>query len=312
VQRPIVLANIRAIRARHPHASPDEVIRILERHYLTAVTTGGAAVGASAVIPGVGVAASLALSGVETVGFLETSALFAQSVTEVHGIAVTDPERARALVMTMILGTAGGDLVKQLAGQAGGGKARSAFWGEYITKGLPKAAVGPLTDRVKKVFVRRFIAKQGAGVIGRVIPFGVGAVVGGTGSHLLGRQVVKSSREAFGTAPATFTAELAPRDRSSRVRREGGLRLPFLGRGRDSDAPTEDEVRRELEGPEDPSPADVAVDAAPAADGVGDAGAAPAADTTVTDGSDGTGMGPATGTASDIGTASAEDADRVR
>ena len=50
---------------------------------------------------------TLALSGVETAGFLEASALFAQSVTEVHGIAVDDPERARALVMTMMLGYGG-------------------------------------------------------------------------------------------------------------------------------------------------------------------------------------------------------------
>ena len=95
VQRPLVLAHLRRIRAQHPDADPARVIAILERRYLAAVTSGGAAVGASAVIPGVGVGISLALSGAETAGFLETSALFAQSVTEVHGIAVDDPERAR-------------------------------------------------------------------------------------------------------------------------------------------------------------------------------------------------------------------------
>ncbi|WFR66070.1 hypothetical protein P9139_13640 [Curtobacterium flaccumfaciens] len=91
VQRPVVVAHVRALRRRHPDSSPAEIIQILERQYLTAVTTGGAAVGASAVIPGVGMAAALGLSGAETVGFLETTALFAQSVTEVHGIALDDP-----------------------------------------------------------------------------------------------------------------------------------------------------------------------------------------------------------------------------
>ena len=77
VQRPAVLAHLHSIRAHNPDATPHDVIRILERRYLTAVTTGGALVGASAVIPAVGVGASLALSTVETGGFLEASALFA-------------------------------------------------------------------------------------------------------------------------------------------------------------------------------------------------------------------------------------------
>ncbi|WP_100363928.1 hypothetical protein [Diaminobutyricimonas aerilata] len=234
VQRPVVLAHIRAIRARHPHASPAEVIRILEREYLAAVTTGGAAVGASAVIPGVGVAASLALSGVETVGFLEASALFAQSVTEVHGIAVEDPDRARALVMTMMLGSGGTDLVRQLAAQVtGSGPARSAFWGDLVTRNLPQAVMGPIADRIKHSFVRRFAAMQGGNIVGRVLPFGIGAVIGGTGNHMLGRKVVASARTAFGPPAASFPLELEPilkepkPPKPPRAPREGArLRLP--------------------------------------------------------------------------------------
>lgn len=138
IQRPLVLAHIRSIRLRNPQASPAEIIRILELRYLAAVTAGGAAVGATAVVPGIGTGVTLALSGVETVGFVESTALFAQSVAEVHGIAVANPDRARALVMTLMLGKEGVDLVGQLAGQAAGrGGTRSAYWGELVTKSLP-------------------------------------------------------------------------------------------------------------------------------------------------------------------------------
>jgi len=217
VQRPVVLAHIRSIRRGRPNATPDEIVRTLERRYLAAVTTGGALVGASAVIPAIGTGASLALSGVETAGFLEASALFAQSVTEVHGIVVDDPDRARALVMTLVLGTAGSDLVKQLAGQAAGGGARSAFWGETIMKSMPRAVVGPIADRIKRTFMRRFAVAQGTNVVGRLIPFGIGAVIGGGGNHLLGRQIVRTAREAFGPAPAAFPEWLAvvPRTRKA-------------------------------------------------------------------------------------------------
>jgi trimethylamine:corrinoid methyltransferase-like protein len=84
VQRPAVLAHIRTIRRAKPDATPAQVIKTLERRYLAAVTTGGALVGATAAIPAVGTVASLALSTAETAGFLEASALFALSVTEVH------------------------------------------------------------------------------------------------------------------------------------------------------------------------------------------------------------------------------------
>ena len=208
VQRPVVLAHIRSIRARRPNATPAEVLTTLERRYLAAVTGGGAAVGATAAIPAVGTMTSLALSGVETAGFLEASALYAQSVTELHGIAIEDPERARTLVMALMLGNAGQDLIRQLASQAGGRGSRSAYWGEFVTKNLGGPAFGLLADRVRNAFLRRFAVTQGTSVVGRLIPFGIGAVIGGTGNHLMGRKIVTSSRQAFGPPPLAFPENL--------------------------------------------------------------------------------------------------------
>lgn len=211
IQRPLVLAHIRSIRLRNPAATPDQLVRILERRYLAAITAGGAAVGATAVVPGITTGVTLALSGVETVGFVESTALFAQSVAEVHGIAIENPDRARALVMTLMLGKEGVDLVGQLAQQAAGrGVARSTYWGELVTKSLPRAAVGPVVDRLKSMFIKHFAATGGASFLGKALPFGIGAAVGGTGNHLLGRRVLTTSRRAFGPAPAALPAELEP------------------------------------------------------------------------------------------------------
>ena len=210
VQRPAVLAHIRSIRKSKPDATPAQLIAILEKRYLAAVTTGGAAVGVAAALPAIGTVASLALSTAETAGFLEASALFAQSVTEVHGIAVVDPQRARTLVMTMILGSAGTELVEQLAGEiVGVAPARSAFWGELVAKNIPRSAIGQVARPMRSYFVGRFATREGAGIIGRAIPFGIGAVIGGVGNHFLGRRVVQSARTAFGAPPALFPLELA-------------------------------------------------------------------------------------------------------
>lgn len=218
VQRPAVVAHLRSIRLRHPDASTAQIARMLERRYLAAVTTGGAAVGATAVVPGIGTGVTLALSGVETMGFLDATALFAQSLAELHGIRVDNPDRARALVLTLMLGQEGVDLVAQLGRQvAGKGVTRPAYWGELITKSLPRAAVGPLVDRLKHQFVHQFAAKAGASVIGKALPFGIGAAIGGTGNHLLGRRVIVGSRRAFGVPPVEYPTELEPRPGATRL-----------------------------------------------------------------------------------------------
>ncbi len=227
IQRPVVLAHLRSIRLRHPEASTAEVVRVLERRYLATVTTGGAAVGATAVVPGIGTGITLALSGVETVGFLEATTLFAQSVAEVHGLPVADPDRARALVLTLMLGKEGVDLVAQLAGQAAGrGPSRDKYWGEMITKTLPRAAMGPLVDRLKTTFIHQFAARGGASWIGKALPFGIGAAVGGAGNNILGRRVLVGARRAFGPPPAILPPDLEPRPGATRIERAAtrGLR----------------------------------------------------------------------------------------
>lgn len=230
VQRPAVVAHLRSIRLRHPDATNTRIVTMLERRYLTTVTTSGAAVGATAVVPGIGTAVTLALSGVETVGFLEATTLFAQSLAELHGIPVENPDRARALVLTLMLGKEGVDLVSQLGRQfSGKGVARDVYWGDIVTKSLPRAAVGPLVDRLKTRFVHEFAVRGSASTIGKALPFGIGAAIGGAGNNVLGRRVLVNSRKAFGAPPAAYPAELEPKPGATRIERAAGARVRQLG-----------------------------------------------------------------------------------
>lgn len=211
VQRPLVVNHLRALRRKQPELTPAEVIERLEKQYLAAATSGGAAVGATAVAPGIGTAAALGLTVAETVGFLEASAFFAQAVTEVHGIPVEDPERAKALVMGLMLGSGGKALVKRVAEQSlGRGAAGTAFWGELVTSRMPTGMMGQVVDFLRRAFLKRMARNTGASMMGRALPFGIGAVVGGVGNHILGRQIVQAAREAFGPPPVAFDPGLAP------------------------------------------------------------------------------------------------------
>jgi len=102
-----VAGYVARLRRARPLASPAEIIAVLEKQYLATVTGTGAAVGGVAVAPGIGTVAALALTGGETALFLETTALFALAVAEVHGIRVDEVERRRTLVLAVALGDNG-------------------------------------------------------------------------------------------------------------------------------------------------------------------------------------------------------------
>jgi hypothetical protein len=200
VQRPLVLANLNRLRRKYPEASPAELSAKLEKHYLTTVTGGGAAVGGSALVPGVGTVAALGLSAAATVGFLEATALYAQSIAELHGIHLDDPDRARTMVMAILMGEEGLALIRDLVGQAGG-KKPGQTWGNIVGTSMPSGMVGTVLDSMRRRFLKKILTKQGTAMLGRAVPFGIGAVVGGAGNHFMGRKVISATREAFGEPP---------------------------------------------------------------------------------------------------------------
>ncbi|MDI3194022.1 hypothetical protein QK290_05685 [Pseudarthrobacter sp. AL07] len=208
IQRPLVLAYVRRLQRKHPRASAAKLAEILERDYLRAVAGGGAIVGATAVVPGVGTVASLGLSAAATVGFLEATALYATSLAELHGIRLTNPEKASTMVMAIMLGEEGTALLGTLSGQAmGKGASQTQAWGNVLTKSMP-SGFGAIRNKIQKAFLKNLLKRQGTALLGRALPFGIGAVVGGAGNLIMGRAVVANAKEAFGPMPDTIPGEL--------------------------------------------------------------------------------------------------------
>lgn len=209
IQRPLVLAYIRRVQRKQPHASAAQLAVRIERDYLAAVTGGGAIVGATAVVPGVGTVASLGLSAAATVGFLEATALYATSLAELHGIRLTNPEKASTMVMAIMLGEEGTALLGTLSGQAmGKGAGPTKAWGNALSRSIPGSGFGAVRSRIQKAFLRSLLRRQGTALFGRALPFGIGAVVGGAGNLIMGRAVVANAKEAFGPMPDTIPGEL--------------------------------------------------------------------------------------------------------
>lgn len=213
VQRPLVMANLRRLRKAHPTLNNRQLAMQLDREFKRSMTGGGALIGATSVVPGVGTVTSLGLSALATGSFLELCALYSQSVAELSGVTTEDPQKAKLLVMGVMLGEEGRRLLSELAAQAGGRGGGPI--GSMVPLGsVASSAAGSSTmaaliaNQIKKQFIRRFFVRQGASMFARAIPYGIGAVVGGAGNRALAHQIVKTAHSTFGDLPEETPATL--------------------------------------------------------------------------------------------------------
>ncbi|MGD9620267.1 MAG: hypothetical protein AB7G47_08765 [Mycolicibacterium sp.] len=204
VQGPAVKAYINRLREHSPGASPADIIAQLNKHYMAAVIASGAAVGSAAAFPGIGTLVAMSAVAGETVVFLEATAVYVLAVAEVHGIPADHRERRRALVLAVLVGDDSKGAVADLLGPG-----RTS--GAWLTDGaatLPLPAVSQLNSRLLRYFVKRYTLKRGAIAFGKMLPVGIGAVVGGVGNRMMGKKIIGHARAAFGSPPTRWPSPL--------------------------------------------------------------------------------------------------------
>ncbi|WP_152192979.1 hypothetical protein [Georgenia satyanarayanai] len=184
------------VAAAHPGASPADVVALLERRYRRRVSVLSAAVGLTAAVPGVGTGVAALLTTVNLGSFLRASTTFVGAVAHVHGVDVEDVARRRTLLLAALLGEDG---ARALRGELG---VSTLYWGRGLLTRLPLGTVRAVNRGLSRRLVRTVAAKGGAMMLGRLAPFGIGAVVGWFLGRRLAGQVVAGARDAFGTAPA--------------------------------------------------------------------------------------------------------------
>lgn len=198
-QSPLVRKNIARARQRNPEATPAQVIRSLERMYVSGMTGTGLAVGGVAAAPGAGTGVALALSAGEVLSSLRQSALFALSIAEVHGVPIDEVERRRTIVMGILLGGSGSATIASVAERTG------QHWARQVVAKVPVTTVHQINGILGKYFVTKYGTKQGIIVLGQVAPLGFGAVIGGGANAALATLNVRAGRRAFGPPPTAWT-----------------------------------------------------------------------------------------------------------
>lgn len=194
IQEPVIAAQVERIKRTRPSATPRQVAVALERYYLSTVTTTGAAAGAAALAPGVGVPAAL----LDTLAFTEASVAYILARAHIHGINANDIERRRALVLTILVGDSGSKFVAKTVDRTG------KHWARALVSKVPMSAINKINAVMGPRFVTKYGTKQGVLVLGKQVPFGMGALIGGSGNHVFGRIVTREVRKAFGPPPDSW------------------------------------------------------------------------------------------------------------
>jgi hypothetical protein len=186
IQGPAASAYVERLRRANPGAVPAVIVSKLEKRYLAAVAASGAAAAG------------------ETAVFLEATAFFVLAVAAVHGVPIENRERRRALVLAVLVGD---DSKRAVAELIGPGRTSGA-WLTEGTASLPMPALSQLNSRLLKYAVRRYTLRRGALLFGKMLPVGIGAVVGAVGNRMVGKKIVRNARKAFGTPPPRWPVTL--------------------------------------------------------------------------------------------------------
>ena len=205
IQTSAVEKYVSKLREKKPSASPAEVQRMLDNHLMYLATGAGAGAGATATIPGLGFLASLAAVGAESVVFLDAAAFYTIASAHLRGIDIRDAERRRALILVTLIGSAGtalvdaavGDLAKQAAG------AQQASAGSMLGR-FGAARLRELNGRLVSMATKRFGKSLRNAWLGKLMPLGIGAVLGTVANRKLAKRVIANSQESLGLLPQAF------------------------------------------------------------------------------------------------------------
>jgi hypothetical protein len=204
IQGPAAEAYVTRLRNASPGADPAEIAGRLEKRYVSVVTASGAAVGAAATFPGIGTIAALSAAAGETAVFLETTALYVLALASVYGIPLDERERRRALILAVLAGDNSKGAVSELIGS---GRTKGGWVAESMAS-LPLPALSKFNSRMLKYVMKRFALKRGALMFGKLMPIGIGAIIGAIGNRLVSKKIVRNAQAAFGPPPARWPVTL--------------------------------------------------------------------------------------------------------
>ncbi|WJY97309.1 hypothetical protein [Corynebacterium fournieri] len=207
LQTSTIRGYVNWLRRQNPDASPAQIQALMDKHLKNTVTGTGAGVGATAAVPGIGLVTGAAAVAGESVLFLDLAAFYAVASAYLRGEDISDPERRRALVLSLLMGTKGLAIVDAMLGDDAGkipGKSTIAKF-----SGPTLANTNNVLQRIAMRSLKKSLRRAW---IGKLMPLGIGAIAGTTANRKLADGVIDNVQAGLGAMPAGFAQPLDDAD----------------------------------------------------------------------------------------------------
>lgn len=207
MQTSTIRTYVNWLRRQNPDATPAEIQKLMDKHLKNTVTGTGAGVGAAAAVPGIGLFSGAAAVAGESVLFLDLAAFYAVASAYLRGEDIDDPERRRALVLSLLMGAKGLAIVDAMLGDDAGkipGKSTLAKF-----SGPTLANTNNVLERIAMRSMRKSLRRAW---LGKLMPLGIGAVAGTTANRKLADGVIDNVQSGLGAVPAGFATPLPEKD----------------------------------------------------------------------------------------------------
>ena len=182
--------RIEKLRAKNPNIDKRELVAQLERDFRQSLTVTGIASGATSAVPGVSTLAGLAAVTGDIAWYFTRATRYIISLANLYDLDFDDIERQRALVMIALLGESATGIATRAAATSG------KHLGTQAVAQIPMHTVRAINKKLGPYFITKF-SQRGVIQLGKMFPFGIGAVIGGAGNYAIAHATILSVRKVF-------------------------------------------------------------------------------------------------------------------
>lgn len=186
------------LKKKNPEHSPQQLQKLMDGHLKKLATGSGASVGLTAAIPGIGFLTGALAVGAESLVFLDAVAFYTMASAHLRGVDISHPERRRALILVVLLGAQGSALVDAAVGDLGKTpKSPAASISRFSIGGL-----ADINNRLLRMAIKRMGKRFRGAWLGRILPLGVGVVIGTVTNRKLASKAIAHAHQSLGPLPS--------------------------------------------------------------------------------------------------------------
>lgn len=182
---------------RTPGTVADKVDAI-SRRYVRELAAIGAAAGGTAAVPGVGTATAFGAVAIEVGAFAYRATEMILAIGAAHGHLDAEVEERRSWVLAIL--THGDNAAAELAGLASVGVGGGGGAAGMTLESARTASAGWIQQAnsyLGRKFIARLGARRGVAVVGKVLPFGIGAAFGAGTNYAVARRLARHADRFF-------------------------------------------------------------------------------------------------------------------